>query len=76
MITSIVKDLQQVDFEIKAELGLKSASDVEKNLEAYTDAVKFTVLEPVSKEVIDCLEDENLHSLVQALVTLKLVVRS
>lgn len=68
-----VDRLIDIENEIWGNNGFRSGRDVEKNKESYQRQVKEAIKEKVAQEVVDQLEDENYHSMVEALHDLHLI---
>jgi hypothetical protein len=62
--------LMQIDSDIWQKLGFRSGGDVEKNWQKYLNEVRSRVSGQVDPEDMDELENENYHSLIQALYQL------
>lgn len=67
------EELMSIDTTIWDKFGFQSGRDVEKNKEQYQEEVKKQITEKVHQEVVDELEDNNCHSMVEALHDLKLI---
>lgn len=68
-----VERLMDIDTQIWNRHGYQTGRDIEKNKDTYLAEVKKEISEKVYQETIDELEDNNYHSLVEALTTLKLI---
>lgn len=68
-------EMAMVEYLIKLDDHLNSKLNMERaeNLDGYKEEVKNHVLNIIPKVVVDELENENYHNMVEALLELKLV---
>ena len=70
-MTIQAENLIQIDNQIWQKFGFRSGSDVERNKEKYiAEVAKALKGERVGKNTIDELENENYHSMVEAITIL------
>ena len=65
--------LIDLDNEIWEKKGFRNARNLEDRKEEYYAEIKETIKDKVAQQIVDELEEQNYHSLVEALTELKLI---